>query len=83
MTNKIKFKGYPKALVFFLTGSAICFIVIIIIAKNIFTGIIIVVPYLIGLISVVYGIHIAVDTYFKWLNEDYSEKIYIEIMAKK
>ena len=83
MTNKIKFKGYPKALVFFLAGSAVCFIIIIVIAKNIFTGIIIVVPYLIGLISAAYGIHVAVDTCFKWLSEDYSEKIFEKIMAKK
>ena len=72
-----------RALLFFLGGFVIQVITIFIIGKGIYTGIIIIVPYIVGIIFVIYGIHIAINTFSNWLDGDYSEKIYKKVMAEK
>ena len=72
-----------RALLFLLGGSVIQLATAFIVQKDIYTEIIIVVPYILGVIFAVYGIHIAINTFFKWLDEDCSEKIYKDIIAKK
>lgn len=63
MSNKIKSNEYLKALVFFIVGLVICSAIIIYQVDFTFIGIVLFAVYIMGLVSVFYGIYIA---YKKW-----------------
>ena len=83
MLNKIKSNGYLKALLFLIGGAVLQITTTFIIQKDIYTGIMIVIPYIIGLIFAIYGIHIFVNKFFKQPVGDCDEEIYKRIMAEK